>query len=113
MRRILVLSALVALLVAMCATVASAKIITGAAGNDHLIESPGDDTLKGLGGNDLLSADLWGGGTGRADRDILKGGRQSDVLVAFDGDNRDFLGGGRGSHDKCFGDSGDPIAGRC
>jgi hypothetical protein len=44
----------------MCATTAFAKIITGDANNNYLIESPGDDTLKGLQGNDLLNAELWG-----------------------------------------------------
>ena len=108
MRRILVFLALVALLMAMCATAAFAKIITGDVKNDHLIESPGDDTLRGLRGNDYLDAQWWGN-----DRDILKGGRQADVLIAADRDTRDFLIGGMGAHDVCLGDLGDSFAASC
>ena len=54
-----------------------------------------------------------GGATGVNDSDTLKGGRQSDVLVAIDGDNGDFLIGGRGVHDRCLGDSGDSFAASC
>jgi Ca2+-binding RTX toxin-like protein len=113
MRRILMLLVMVTLLAAMCATTAFAKIITGDANNNYLIESPGDDTLKGLQGNDLLNAELWGGYTGRNDSDILKGGRQADVLLAFDSDNNDFLIGGMGDNDRCIGDLGDSFAASC
>jgi len=113
MRRIVIMVALVALLVTICATAAFAKIITGNNNNNHLIESPWDDTMNGRGGNDFLDAQLWGGFTGVNDRDTLKGGRQSDVLVAIDGDNSDFLIGGSGVHDRCLGDSGDSFAGSC
>ena len=108
MRRILVVLSVVALLMATCGTAAFAKIITGDANNNHLIESPGDDTLKGFQGNDLLDAQWWGN-----DRDILKGGRQADVLIAADRDTSDLLIGGMGAHDQCIGDLGDSFAASC
>jgi Ca2+-binding RTX toxin-like protein len=108
MRRILVLLTLVTLLMATCATAAFAIIITGDANNNHLLESPRDDTLKGFRGNDLLDAQWWGN-----DRDILEGGRQADVLIAADRDTTDSLIGGMGAHDQCIGDLGDSFAASC
>jgi hypothetical protein len=113
MKCIAIMIVLVTLLVAICSTAAFAKIITGNNNNNHLLESPGNDTMNGRGGNDFLDAQLWGGATGVNDSDTLKGGRQSDVLVAIDGDNGDFLIGGRGVHDRCLGDSGDSFAASC
>jgi Ca2+-binding RTX toxin-like protein len=115
MRRIMIMAALVALLAAMYATGAGAfaKIITGETNNDYLVESPGADTLKGFAGNDSLDAQIWGGYTGREDRDILRGGRYSDALITFDEDNLDVLRGGKGRYDKCIGDVGDTYGGGC
>jgi hypothetical protein len=47
------------------------------------------------------------------DSDTLFGGRQSDTLVAIDGDDGDFLAGGAGVHDRCLGDAGDTFAPGC
>jgi Ca2+-binding RTX toxin-like protein len=118
MRRIMIIAALVALLAAMYATAGFAtagfaKIITPDTNNDYLVESPGDDTLKGFAGNDELDAQLWGGYTGKDDRDILRGGRYSDALITFDEDNLDVLRGGKGRYDKCIGDVGDTFGGGC
>jgi Ca2+-binding RTX toxin-like protein len=113
MRRIMIIAALVALLAAMYSTGAFAKIITGNTNNDNLVESPGDDTMKGFAGNDSLDAQIWGGYTGKDDRDILRGGRHSDALIAFDEDNLDVYRGGKGKYDKCIGDVGDFYGGGC
>jgi hypothetical protein len=123
MRRIMIIAALVALLAAMYATGAGAfaknatagfaKIITPDTNNDYLVESPRDDTMKGFAGNDQLDAQLWGGYTGKDDRDILWGGRYSDGLITLDEDNLDVLRGGKGRYDKCVGDVGDTFGGGC
>jgi Ca2+-binding RTX toxin-like protein len=113
LRRIMIIAALMALLAVMYATGAFAKVITGDTNNDYLVESPGDDTMKGFAGNDILNAETWGGYTGRADRDILRGGRHSDALIAFDEDNLDVYRGGKGRYDRCTGDVGDTYGGGC
>jgi hypothetical protein len=61
MKCIAIMIVLVTLLVAICSTAAFAKIITGNNNNNHLLESPGNDTMNGRGRNDFLDAQNCGG----------------------------------------------------
>jgi hypothetical protein len=108
MRKIVMMVALVAMLVAMLAPAALAADFTcttipciGTPRADNIQERPGtgvSDDIQGRRGSDGINAQLY-----RNDTDVLRGGRGPDVLRAADGDTRDTLNGGRG-FDRCFGD---------
>jgi hypothetical protein len=107
MRKIVMMVALVAMLVAMLAPAALAATFTcasipcfGTPRGDNIQERPGtgvSDDIRGFRGNDGINAQLYG-----ADTDVLQGNRGGDVLRAADGDIRDTLRGGSG-FDRCFG----------
>jgi Ca2+-binding RTX toxin-like protein len=113
MRRIFVVLALAALLVAIAAPVVVAVNLRcddlhcdGTNKKDQLSERKGNgttDNISGLKGNDRLRADRYGN-----DRDTLKGGPGNDVLDADDGDSKDRL-LDRSGNDSCFGDPGDVL----
>jgi hypothetical protein len=113
MRRIFVVLALAALLVAIAAPVVVAVNLrcdripcNGTNKKDQLSERKGNgttDNIRGLKGNDRLRADRYSG-----DRDTLKGGPGNDVLDADDGDSKDRL-LDRSGNDSCFGDPGDVL----
>jgi Ca2+-binding RTX toxin-like protein len=105
-KRITILVAIVALMVAMFATAAYAATIHGDNTNEALYETPQNDQIYGRGGNDFLDAVVYSG-----DTDKLYGGRGSDEVSASDGDTSDLLDGGRGE-DSCYGDAGDTFV-RC
>ena len=115
MRKVTMMVALVALMVALFATAALAvnKQCTnlrceGTNNRDTLIERGGDgvsDNIYGLQRNDLLDATRF-----TDDTDNLYGGPGNDTLDARDGDGDDTLNGGKGT-DSCFGDAGDTFSG--
>lgn len=114
MRRIAILVALSALLLAMVVGVAVAvekicndKPCRGSENNDRLEERTGDrkdDRILGLDGEDVIDA-----GTYDRDRDVAEGGKRDDRLFTDDGDGRDAARGGRGS-DRCVADPGDAVS---
>jgi len=111
MRRIFVVLALAALLVAIAAPVVVAVNLrcdripcNGTNKKDQLSERKGNgttDNIRGLKGNDRLRADRYGN-----DRDTLSGGPGNDILNSRDGDSKDRLIGGPGNN-TCKGDTGD------
>ena len=97
--------ALMALMVAIFATVAYAAVIEGTPRPDVLRETPENDTIYAKAGDDTVRAGIYG-----RDADVLYGMANDDTLRARDGDNRDTLRGGRG-YDVCVGDEFDLYAG--
>jgi Ca2+-binding RTX toxin-like protein len=94
-RRLTLMSLVVALLVALFATAAYAKIVTGTNRDDNLKGTAQSDQINGLNGEDSIwgfngSDDIYGG----ADEDELYGGRASDYVTG--GTDEDELWGGRG-----------------
>lgn len=97
MRRATLLTMVAALMLALTAGVAVAKVIDGTKGNDKLVGTSRADTLNGFAGNDKLY--------GKGGNDTLKGYIGDDpVLRGAAGD--DTILGGIGS-DRSFGDAGD------
>lgn len=104
--------------------VSNAPTITGTKAPDVILAGPGDNEIRGEGGNDTICG---GGGDdsifgGRGDDalfgeggdDTLNGERGSDDLDGGGGEDRllgdtgnDRLDGGPGSHDQLFGEAGD------
>jgi hypothetical protein len=115
MRKVTMMVALVALMVALFATAALAvnKQCTnlrceGTNNRDTLIERGGDgvpDNISGLQRNDRIDASRFG-----ADEDDLFGNSGNDTLDARDFDGDDTLNGGKGT-DSCFGNAGDTFSG--
>ena len=107
-RRMTMMVAVMALMVATFATAAyAAVIIEGTNGSNTLYETSRNDVMYGYGGDDTLRAFRFAG-----ESDVLYGGNQNDYLNTADGDNRDTNYGGRG-YDVCVGDSGDSFAPGC
>ena len=107
MRKTGLMVAMVAVMAALFATAAYAATIDGNDRRNTLIETAGDDLIRGFGGNDTLDANNFGG-----DEDILRGGPGDDVLLANDGDSEDLLFGGPG-FDICVVDDRSEIGGGC
>ncbi len=99
--------AMVAVMVALFATAAYAATIDGNNNANVLIETSGDDLIRGMGGGDVLDANNYGG-----DGDILRGGPGNDRLLANDGDSLDLVFGGPG-FDICVVDDRSEIGGGC
>ena len=111
MRRVTLMLAAVALMVALFAVVAYAADIQGTEKKDLLTESQRGDTIKGLSGPDDIDAAFYDisqtpGGLG--DTDKVNGNRGADFINVADGDNRDSANGGRGN-DTCVADPGDDV----
>ena len=110
MRRVTLMLAAMAVMVALFAAAAYAAEIWGTEANDTILESKQDDRIFGRQGGDKIFANLYGpDGLIRetdADRDKAYGNRGPDNIYATDGDNEDTLDGGLG-HDECFGDDDD------
>ncbi len=87
------------------------NIIVGNDGaGDWLIGTNNDDTIYGLGGNDLLSGrDGDDGLYGGAGADSVFGGNGNDVLVTENGE--DYLDGGAGADDLYGGNNNDVLIG--
>ena len=117
MRRVTLMLAAVAMMVALFAVVAYAADIQGTENNDLLNESQRGDTIKGLTGNDDICAgpgsNLCSGGYsieqtpgGLGDRDRVHGNKGDDFIDLVDSDGKDIAWGGKGT-DECFGDNAD------
>jgi hypothetical protein len=104
-RRVPMLLAAIAVMVALFATAAYAAQIEGTDRDEILNESNRNDKIEGKDGDDDIRANLYGisATSPEGDRDRLSGGRHIDTLNAVDGDARDVLDGGKG-YDKCYGD---------
>ena len=111
MRRVMLMMAAVAMMVALFAVVAYAAEIQGTDNNEVIIETERNDQIAGHRGNDEILAGFYDidetpGGLG--DTDKVKGNRGDDFIDTVDGDNRDTANGGRGI-DECVGDPGDEL----
>jgi hypothetical protein len=111
MRRVALMVAAMALMVALFAAVAYAATIEGTNNNETIIETERNDQISGRGGNDDINAGFYDIGQtpgGLGDTDKVKGNRGDDFIDLVDGDNRDTANGGRGI-DECVGDPGDEL----
>ena len=115
MRKLMMMVALVALVVALFATAAFAATFTcttipceGTNKADTITERTGSvaDNIFGKRGPDTINANVSGN-----DRDDLHGNRGGDTLNARDNDGFDSLDGGPGT-DECIGDAADAFS-RC
>ena len=107
MRKTGMLVAMMAVMVALFATAAFAANIRGNDNPNALLETRGDDLIRGEGGGDVIDANNFSG-----DEDKLRGGPGNDRLLANDGDSRDLLFGGPG-FDICVVDARSEIGGGC
>lgn len=103
MRKVVMLAAMMAIILALAAGVASARTFVcddnpceGTNRADTIGEQNGSvpDTIRGLGGNDRLNAGRFGN-----DRDDVLGQRGNDRLNVADGDTRDNANCGAGNND--------------
>jgi hypothetical protein len=114
MRRVTLVLAAVAMMVALFAVVAYAAEIQGTETTDFLTESQRSDTIKALAGDDDICAgprsnscergynkNQTPGGLG--DRDRVHGNSGEDFIDLRDNDGRDIAWGGEGI-DDCWGD---------
>ena len=110
MRRVMLMLAAMAVMVSLFAAAAYAATIYGTNEPEKLLESDLNDKIFGRQGGDKIFANLYGpDGYFRAtdpDRDKAYGNRGPDYINATDGDDEDYVDGGRG-HDECFGDEDD------
>ena len=95
MRKLMTVSVLVALLVALLATAALAKNVRGTNGPDVLRGTNKADTIRGLKGADKIF--------GKGGADVLRGNKGADRVHG--GGGKDKVYGGLGK-DKLYGDSG-------
>jgi hypothetical protein len=95
MRKLMLMGALVALLVALVATGALAENVRGTIGSDVLRGTNKADTIRGLKGADKIF--------GKDGADVLRGNRGADRVHGGGGNDKVY--GGRGE-DKLYGDSG-------
>ena len=111
MRRVTLMVAAMALMVALFAAVAYAATIEGTNNNEIIIETERNDQISGRGGNDDIHAGFYSLGQtpgGLGDTDKVNGNRGADFINVADGDNRDSANGGRGN-DTCVADPGDDV----
>jgi hypothetical protein len=111
MRKMVIMGALMALVVALFAVPALALnfqctqyTCTGTNQPDNILERAGDgvaDNISGLRGGDTIKANLF-----TSDTDLVYGNRGNDYLYTDDGDGRDKVHGGPG-FDRCYVDPGD------
>jgi Ca2+-binding RTX toxin-like protein len=109
MRRVMLVLAAMAMMVALFAVVAYAADIQGTENNDFLNESQRGDTIKGLAGNDEVDAGFYNRSQtplGLGDRDRVHGNSGDDFIDLVDTDGKDIAWGGEGK-DDCFGDTTD------
>ena len=107
MRRVTLMLAAMALMVALFAAVAYAATIEGTNDNDILLESQLDDTIFGRARGDAIFANIFGPQfNDPADTDVANGNRGPDFINTDDGDGRDTANGGSGN-DECVIDAND------
>ena len=115
MRRLMIMTAMVMLLVGVFAAAAYARTFTctdlpcyGTSDRDVIDERPAagtPDEIFGRAGADNINAGIY-----PSDRDILRGQNGNDRLNTDDGDGRDRVYGGEGT-DTCRVDEGDAYFG--
>ena len=98
MRRVTLMLAAMAMMVALFAVVAYAAEITGTDNTETLNESNKNDQIHALVGDDVINAQTYPG-----DRDRAHGNKGDDTINVNDGDTRDIAYGGKGT-DKCNGE---------
>jgi hypothetical protein len=107
MRKLTLTLAAMAVMVSLFAAAAYAATIYGTNEPDKLLESNLQDEIFGRQGGDKIWANIFGPRYGDpADRDKAYGNRGPDYINTTDGDDRDYVDGGRG-HDECWGDDED------
>jgi hypothetical protein len=118
MRKLTMLVALVAIFSLTLAGPALAALVVQLGPGDNTYNERrcppnGDETVSGLGGDDVLRLQLCGdtanepdpaGTTPDSDRDIGNGNSGQDRVRLDDGDIQDTASGGNGSNDRCVGD---------
>ena len=66
------------------------------------------DDIYAKSGYDVVNARRWGN-----DKDVLRGQKGNEFLISKDGDGRDILICGSGSHDQVKADPGDTVSDNC
>ena len=116
MRRVMLMLAAVAMMVALLAVVAYAAEIQGTDNSETLLESNRGDTIKALKGDDQVNAAVFQVGSPQnppipasGDRDRVHGNAGDDnPLNVQDKDGKDIVWGGKGI-DHCFVDNADDV----
>jgi hypothetical protein len=111
MRRVTLMLAAVAMMVALFAVVAYAADLQGTVNSETIIETQRNDRIAGQRGEDDLLAGFYAREQtprGLGDTDMVKGNRGDDFIDVVDGDTRDTANGGRGI-DECVGDPGEDL----
>jgi hypothetical protein len=103
MRRITLVLAAVAMMVALFAVVAYAAQIEGTNNSELLTETQRNDTIHARGGEDSIDASYP---PDVDDTDRVHGNKGDDYIDVADGDKEDTAWGGKGE-DDCWGDVGD------
>ena len=108
MRRVTLMLAAMAVMVALFAAAAYAAEIWGTEANDTILESKQDDSIFGRQGDDEIYAHLF-----RGDNDHVEGNRDDDIIRVDDGDHQDTAIGGSGDEDICVIDANDTATSSC
>jgi len=107
MRRVMLMLAAVAMMVALFAVVSYAAEIEGTDNSEILNESNRNDTFHAKLGDDDIFAGLY---KNIGDRDRVHGNGGDDFIDLRDGDIKDHAWGGKGD-DDCWGETGDSFVG--
>ena len=107
MRRVTLMLAAVATMVALFAVVAYAAEIQGTNDTETLNESNRNDQIHALVGDDTINANVY---QNINDRDRAHGNKGDDFIDLRDGDIKDHAWGGKGE-DDCWGETGDSFTG--
>ena len=105
MRRVTLMLAAMAMMVALFAIAAYAADITGTQDTETLNESNKNDQIHAFGGDDTINAQTYPNDTDRA-----HGNEGDDTINVNDADGNDTAWGGSGD-DTCTGDLGDTFHG--
>jgi Ca2+-binding RTX toxin-like protein len=103
MRKVMLMLAAVAMMVALFAVVAYAAEIQGTNSTETLNESNKNDEIHALQGDDFINANLY---PNVGDKDRAHGNKGDDNINLKDADGLDTAWGGKGN-DTCSGDLGD------
>jgi hypothetical protein len=110
MRRVTLILAAMAMIVALFAVVAYAAEIQGTNNSEQLYESERSDTIKALEGDDFIDATRFRSTATSEENDRAHGNQGDDTIWVNDGDGDDHAFGGEGD-DACRGDLGDEFSG--
>jgi Ca2+-binding RTX toxin-like protein len=110
MRRVTLMLAAVAMIVALFAVAAYAADIQGTNDSEDLLESDRSDTITALEGDDFINATTYASTATREENDRAHGNNGDDIIWVNDGDGDDHAFGGEGD-DTCLVDPGDEFDG--